>query len=269
MTAFTKLNSALVITVLASFGLSNAQAAMVARNVDYAVDGKPMQSVLVYDDASKKLRPGLVMTPDWLGMNSNQIELAKQVAGKDYVILVADVYGTAVRPTNASEAGAAAKSMYEHRSDLRARINAALTQLKSQVGKAPLDNQHWAAFGFCFGGATTLDLARTGAEVQAVISFHGNLTTDDAALAKNIKAKVLAMNGGDDKYVPDEQIAAFQKEMRDANVDWQFVNFGGAVHCFAIPAAKGDVPGCQYNERAAKRGFALMHNFLDEAFAAK
>lgn len=251
------------------FGIGAAHAGMVAKNIDYDVGGKPMQSVLVYDDAVKTPRPGLVMTPDWLGMNPDQVALAKQIAGKDYVVLVADVYGTAVRPKNADEAGAAAKSMYANRADLRARINGALAQLKAQVGKAPLDGKHWGAFGFCFGGATTLDLARTGADVQGVVSFHGNLSTDDPALAKNIKAKVLAMNGGDDKYVPEEQIVAFQKEMRDANVDWQFVSYGGAVHCFAIPAAKGDVPGCKYDERTAKRSLALMHSFLDEVFAAK
>lgn len=256
-------------TLLILMGINAAHAAMVTKTLDYVVDGKPMQSVLVYDDAIKKLRPGLVMTPDWLGMNSNQVTLAKQVAGKDYVVLVADVYGTAVRPTNATEAGAAAKSMYDNRADLRARINAALTQLKAQAGKAPLDGQHWGAFGFCFGGAATLDLARTGADVQAVVTFHGNLATDDPSLAKNIKAKVLAMNGGDDKFVPEDQIVAFQKEMRDANVDWQFVSFGGAVHCFAIPTALGEVPGCQYNDRAAKRAFVMMHDFLDETFAAK
>ena len=255
--------------ILSACGIASASAAMVAKNISYDVGGKPMQSVLVYDDAVKTVRPGLVMTPDWLGMNENQVALAKQIAGKDYVVLVADVYGTAVRPKNPDEAGAAAKSMYEHRTDLRARINAALDQLKAQVGKAPLDGKHWGAFGFCFGGATTLDLARSGADVQGVVSFHGNLSTDDPSMAKNIKAKVLAMNGGDDKFVPEEQIVAFQKEMRDANVDWQFLSFGGAVHCFAIPSAKGEVPGCQYNERVAKRAFAQMHSFLDEAFAGK
>jgi dienelactone hydrolase len=250
-------------------GIGVAHAAMVAKNIDYDVGGKAMQSVLVYDDATKAARPGLVMTPDWMGMNPDQVALAKQIAGKDYVILVADVYGTAVRPKNADEAGAAAKSMYANRADLRARINGALAQLKAQAGKAPLDGKHWGALGFCFGGATTLDLARTGADVQGVVSFHGNLATDDPALAKNIKAKVLAMNGGDDKFVPEEQIVAFQKEMRDANVDWQFLSFGGAVHCFAIPTAKGEVPGCKYDPLAAKRAFALMHSFFDEAFAAK
>jgi dienelactone hydrolase len=255
--------------ILTATAMAPATAAMVTKNIDYAVAGKPMQSVLVYDDAVKTPRPGLVMTPDWLGMNENQIALAKQIAGKDYVILVADVYGTAVRPKNPDEAGAATKSMYEHRADLRARINAALDQLKAQAGKAPLDGKHWGAFGFCFGGATTLDLARSGADVQGVVSFHGNLSTDDPALAKNIKAKVLVLHGADDKFESPEQIAGFQQEMRDAKVDWQFVAFGGAVHCFAIPTAHGEVPGCEYNERAAKRGLAHMHMFLDEAFAGK
>jgi len=255
--------------ILSAFGIASAPAAMVTRNIDYSVGGKPMQSVLVYDDGVKTPRPGLVMTPDWLGMNENQIALAKQIAGKDYVILVADVYGTAVRPKNPDEAGAATKAMYDHRADLRARIDAALDQLKAQIGKAPLDGKHWGAFGFCFGGATTLDLARSGADVQGVVSFHGNLSTDDPALAKNIKAKVLVLHGADDKFESPEQIAGFQQEMRDAKVDWEFVAFGGAVHCFAIPTAHGEVPGCQYNERAAKRGFALMHSFLDEAFSAQ
>lgn len=246
-----------------------AQAAMVSKTLDYEVGGKKMQSVLVYDDAVKTPRPGIVMTPDWLGMNPDQVALAKDIAGKDYVILVADVYGVDVRPKNADEAGAAAKNMYEHRADLRARINAALDQLKAQANAAPLDGRHWGAIGFCFGGATTLDLARSGADIQGAVSFHGNLATDDPALAKNIKARVLALNGGDDKFVPEEQIVAFQKEMRDAGVDWQFLSYGGAVHCFAIPTAHGQVPGCQYDERTAKRAFAQMHAFFAETFAAK
>ena len=80
---------------------------------------------------------------------------------------------------------------------------------------------------------------------------------------------MLALHGADDKFESPEQIAGFQKEMRDANVDWQFLEFGGAVHCFAIPSADGSVPGCQYNERAAKRGFAQMRMFFDEVFAAR
>ncbi|MBS0583870.1 MAG: dienelactone hydrolase family protein [Proteobacteria bacterium] len=246
-----------------------AHAATLTKNLDYEVDGKKMQSVLVYDDAVKSPRPGIVMTPDWLGINADNIALAKQIAGKDYVILVADVYGVDTRPKNAEEAGAAAKNMYAHRGELRARINAALAQLKAQDAKAPLDGRHWGAIGFCFGGATTLDLARSGADVQGVVSFHGNLATDDPALAKNIKAKVLALNGGDDKFVSQESIVAFEQEMRDASVDWQFLSYGGAVHCFAIPTADGKVPGCKYDARTARRAFAQMHEFFSETFAVK
>ncbi|NCT69158.1 MAG: dienelactone hydrolase family protein [Rhodanobacteraceae bacterium] len=251
---------------LATLFAAPLQAAMVARPLDYAVDGKAMQSVLVYDDAVKTPRPGLVMTPDWLGITPDNLALAKQIAGKDYVVLVADVYGVDVRPKTPAEAGAATKAMYQDRAGLRARIGAALAQLKAQAGKAPLDGRHWGAFGFCFGGATTLELARSGADVAGVVSFHGNLSREPA-LADAIKAKVLVLHGADDTFESPEQIAAFQQEMRDAKADWQFVSYGGAVHCFAIPTADGSVPGCKYDERTAKRAFALMHAFFGEAFA--
>lgn len=262
------MRSHFVLLALAFSLAAPARAAMVTKELTYSVGGKEMKSVLVYDDAVKTPRPGLVMAPDWLGMNPDQIKLAEKFAGRDYVILVADVYGTAVRPKTPDEAGKATKDMYDHRADLRARINAALDELKMQAGKAPLDGKHWGAFGFCFGGATVLDLARSGADVAGVVSFHGNLSTDDPSLAKNAKAKVLVLHGADDKFESPEQIAGFQKEMRDANLDWQFLEFGGAVHCFAIPTADNSVPGCLYNERAAKRGEKQMHLFFDEAFAA-
>lgn len=241
-------------------------AAMVSRPLDYEVGGRKMQSVLVYDDASSAPRPGLVMTPDWLGITPDNLALAKQVAGKDYVILVADVYGADVRPKNADEAGAATKAMYADRATLRARINGALAQLKAQAGKAPLDGRHWGAFGFCFGGATTLDLARSGADVGGVVSFHGNLS-NDPSFKDAIRAKVLVLHGADDRFESPEQIAGFQQEMRDAGADWQFLSYGGAVHCFAIPSADGAIPGCKYDERTARRAFAQMRTFFAEAFA--
>jgi len=257
----------LVLCLLSCFAATAAHAAMVTKNLDYEVGGKKMQSVLVYDDAMKTPRPGLVMTPDWLGINADNIALAKQIAGKDYVLLVADVYGIDTRPKNAEEAGAATKNMYAHRDELRARINAALARLKAQVGKAPLDGQHWGAIGFCFGGATTLDLARSGADVAGVVSFHGNLA-GDPAFKDQVKAKVLVLHGADDKFESPEQVAGFQQEMRDAGADWQFLSYGGAVHCFAIPSADGKVPGCKYDERTARRAFAQMREFFVETFAA-
>jgi dienelactone hydrolase len=263
------MNRLLAAAVLFGLGFTIANAAMVTRNIDYTVDGAKMQSVLVYDDAVKTPRPGLVMAPDWMGMNPNQVALAKQIAGKDYVVLVADMYGTTVRPKTADEAGKASGNMYKHRNELRARVKAALAQLEAQQGKVPLDGKHWGAIGFCFGGAVALDLARTGADIAGVATFHGNLATDDPTMARNIKGMVLAMNGADDSFTPESAILGFEKEMRDAGVDWQFVNYGGAVHCFAIPTADNSVKGCNYDAKVAHRAFALMHSFFDEAFAKR
>ena len=145
--------------------------------------------------------------------------------------------------------------------------NAALDQLAS-ASDVPLDAAKLGAIGFCFGGATALELARSGADIAGVVSFHGNLGTDLPARSGEVKAKVLAINGGDDQYVPAEQINAFTREMAGAGVDWQFVNLGGAVHCFAEADAQSP-PGCVYNERAAKRAFRMMRTFFAEAFAAQ
>lgn len=250
---------------LLGFALAgDALAAMVEKPVEYDVGGKKMRSVLVYDDAGAK-RPGLVMAPNWMGLGEDQVTKAKAIAGKDYVILIADVYGVGNWPKNPDEAGKASSGMYKERKVLRERINAALDQLKKQTS-APLDGKNWGAIGFCFGGATALDLARSGADIAAVATFHANLASDDVTMAKNIKGKVLVMNGGDDNYVSAEQIQTFEKEMRDAKVDWQFINYGGALHCFAEPDAQGQVPGCFYNERAAKRSFAQMRSFFADVF---
>jgi len=245
---------------------SPVQAAMVAQPLDYAVGGSKLQGMLVYDDAVATPRPGIVMAPDWFGVTPASVALAKQIAGKDYVILVADMYGTGVRPGNGEEAGALVGKLYADRAQLRARINGALAQLKAQQGKAPLDGRHWGAIGFCFGGTSVLDLARSGAAVAGVVSFHGGLK-GDPAFKNDIKARVLVLHGADDVYESPEEIAAFQQEMRQAKADWQFVSYGGAVHCFAIPTATGAAAGCQYDERTARRAFAHMRAFFTEAFA--
>jgi dienelactone hydrolase len=243
-----------------------AQAKMVHRPVEWTQDGTRFHSVLVYDDASSAKRPGLVMVPNWYGINDVAVKKAEMIAGKDYVILLTDMYGAGVRPQpgNASQAQAAVKPLYGDRALMRKRINMALQQLKAQAANAPLDAVKLAAIGFCFGGSAVLDLARSGADVAAVVSFHGGLNTDNPALAKHIKARVLAMNGADDKgTMPDAD--KFMDEMRMSPADWQFVVIGHAVHCFTEVGENS--PGCRYDERAATRSYRLMHDWLRAAFA--
>ncbi|MFC3650229.1 dienelactone hydrolase family protein [Dyella humi] len=243
-----------------------AQAKMVHRPVEWTLDGTHFKSVLVYDDASHAKRPGLVMVPNWYGINDGAIKKADMIAGKDYVILLTDMYGENVRPQpgHADQAKAATAALYGDRAVMRKRIDEALAQLKAQATNAPIDTSKLAAIGFCFGGTAVLDLARSGADVAAIVSFHGGLTTDDPSLAKNIKARVLVMNGADDKgTMPDAD--KFMDEMRSSPADWQFVVLGNAVHCFT--EVDENSPGCKYDPRAAARSYRLMHDWLHAAFS--
>lgn len=247
---------------------SISMAAQRADKISWTHGSRNFDGYLVWDDSSKKLRPGLLMVPNWYGITDSAIAKAKTIAGKDYVILLVDMYGRDVRPKNPEEAGKAATEVYAAPAELRGRITTALAQLKA-VKKAPVDVNNIGAIGFCFGGAVALDLARSGASIKGVATFHGNLSTKmPATKPGDVKTAVLVMNGGDDKYVSPESITAFQKEMQDVKADWQFVNFGGAVHCFAEPDETGTVPGCLYHEPSYKRSMKMMRNFFSERFSA-
>lgn len=242
----------------------SADAAMVARNVDYTIGDQAYQGVLVYDDASSAKRPGLLMIPNWYGIGTDAVEKAKSIAGKEYVILLGDMYGKGVRPADNAGAEAAIKPLYADRKRMRARVSAALDQLRAQEKSAPIDPAHIAAIGFCFGGSAVLDLARSGTAVAAVVSFHGGLSTDNPLLARNIRARVLAMNGADDRgTMPDAP--AFEREMGNSPADWQFVVFGHAVHCFT--EVGDNSPGCRYDAKIAARAYRLMHFWLADSFA--
>lgn len=241
-----------------------AQAKMVHKAVNWTQNGTTFNSVLVYDDAATTRRPGLVMVPNWYGVNEYEIGKAEKIAGTQYVILLTDLYGKDVRPTNNEQAKAATKPLYGDRGLMRKRMNEALAHLKAQAQSAPIDADKLAAIGFCFGGSAVLDLARSGADVAAVVSFHGGLDAGDTPLPDHFEARVLAMNGADDKgTMPDA--TAFMDEMRASQADWQFVVLGNAVHCFTETDQSS--PSCAYDARATARSYRMMHDWLRTAFA--
>ncbi len=234
-------------------------------SIGYEVDGQRFESRLFYDPAVAGSRPGLVMAPNWMGVGAGAEEIARSVAGQRYVVLLADLYGQAVRPRNAEQAGAAMTPLKEDRALLRRRMRAALDALLNQ-SEAAVDRERLAAFGFCFGGCCALDLARDGAPLKAAISFHGTLDTPDPTDARRIQGAVLALDGAEDPLVPREHLVSFKQEMSAAGVDWQLTSYGGAVHSFTDPAANN--PGKQqYNPTVARRAYQAMHNLLDEVFA--
>lgn len=256
----------LILALLGVIYVTTASADMKTRPLTYTVGDVEFASTLVWDAAAPGPRPGLVLVPNWMGATESAVEKAKAIAGDRYVILVADVYGADVRPANASEAGQAARAMYADRPALRARAAKALAVLAAQP---EVDAKRLGAIGFCFGGATVLELARAGTEgLAGVVSFHGNLSTEMPAAAGAVKAPILVLNGAADPLVPAAQIAAFAAEMDAAGADWTFVNYARAVHCFAEPDANSP-PNCVYDPRAAARAFRAMNDFFDEQFGGR
>ncbi len=233
--------------------------------IEWTVDETTFSGHLVYAEGGSE-RPGVVMVPNWMGVNASALDKARTVAASGYVVLLADVYGKDVRPADVKEAGAASGKAFSDRPLLRRRIAAAVDLLKAQAGKLPLDADRIAAIGFCFGGSVVLELARSGYDLDAVVSLHGGLGTDLPAQEAAVKASVLVLNGADDTYVKPEEIRGFEDEMRKAGADWQFVNFSGAVHCFAEADANRP-PGCVYHERSAQRAYRMLYAHLAEAFA--
>lgn len=235
------------------------------RSITWQIEGQTFEGRLVYDAAADQLRPGLLMAPNWMGVSQGAEDIARQVAGQGYVVLLADLYGQAVRPSNGDEAGAAMMPLKNDRGLLRQRMQAALTQLLAQ-DDVQLDTARIASFGFCFGGCCTLELARSGADLKAAVSFHGTLDTPNPADANNIKGAVLVLHGAADPLVPKEQLPAFEAEMDAAKVDWQLLSYGGAVHSFTDPEA--NVPGkMMYDAKVSRRAFISLYNLLDEVFA--
>lgn len=242
-------------------------AAPVERPVEWSIGDTQFRGTLVWDDASDAKRPGLLMAPNWMGPTADAIAHARQIAGDDYVVLVADMYGVDVRPDGPEAAAAATRAFREAPGMMHERAGKALDMLRAQAGDAPLDPARIAAIGFCFGGSVVLELARSGADIAGVVSFHGGLR-GSTANADTLKAGVLVLNGAADQSVSREDVAAFQEEMAAANADWTFVDFGGAVHCFSEPSANRP-PNCVYDARAAKRAFAMMDDYLAGWFGGR
>ncbi|MGV8916610.1 MAG: dienelactone hydrolase family protein [Pseudomonas sp.] len=234
------------------------------RSVVYQIDGQAYESRLVFDSSDTSSRPGLLMAPNWMGVSAGAEKIAQAVAEQGYVVLVADVYGQETRPSNNDEAAAAMMPLKDDRVLLKKRLQVALDHLLAQTD-VPVAAGKVATFGFCFGGCCALELARTGADLKAAVSFHGTLDTTNPADAKNIKGKVLVLHGASDPLVPKESLPVFEEEMNAAGVDWQLLSYGGAFHSFTDPHA--NVPGMMmYDAKIAKRAFTSMHNLLDEVF---
>ena len=251
--------------LLAASLVTSAHAALVEQSVIYQQGGASLEGFHVYDNATTGKRPAILVIHQWTGLTEYEKRRSRMLAELGYNVFAADIYGQGIRP-QPPEAGKEAGKYKADRKLFRERINAALELLKSDDYT---DVSKIAAIGYCFGGTGVLELARSGADVKGVVSFHGSLDAapDMAAAEGKIPAKILVLHGAADPFAPAEQVAGLEKELTDAKADWQVVLYSGAVHSFTQKEAGNDPSkGAAYQEAADRRSWEAMKSFFSELF---
>jgi len=222
-----------------------------------------LHGFLTYDDSLNTMRPAVIVVHDWSGRNEFACQKAKMLANMGYVGFALDLYGQAQLGNTDEEKMALMNPLINDRNMLQKRVRAALDAL---TGIPEVDKHRIAIIGFCFGGLCALDLARSGADIKGVVSFHGLLNKPDRDPKEPIKAKILVLHGYEDPMVKPDQLTVFCEEMTQAKVDWQVQMYGHVQHAFTNPEAHDTQLGLMYNNLAAQRSWQAMNLFLQEIF---
>ena len=232
----------------------------------YDADGLQYESHLYFDETKTGKRPAVLVFPEGFGLSEHTKSKAKRLAELGYVTLASDLFGNGKQVEDLQEVMAFLGPLMEQPLKIRARAEAGL---KALTARPEVDASKVAAIGYCFGGTTALELARGGNPVVGVAGFHSGLGTARPEDAKNIKGKVLVCIGADDPMIGPEPRQKFVDEMTAGKVDWQMDLYGGVVHSFTNPeAAKRGMPDAiRYDEKADKRSWESLVDFLKEVFA--
>lgn len=229
--------------------------------VEYQIGGAAFEGWSAFDAAKPGKRPAVLIVHQWTGLSDNEKMRARMLAELGYNVFALDVYGKGIRPQPPA-AGQEAGKYKSNRPLLRERVNAGLEVLRKD---ANTDTTRIAAIGYCFGGTSVVELARSGALIKGVVSFHGGLDSPTPADGRNIKCKVLALHGADDPFVKKDDLAAFEAEMKNSGVDYKLVQYPGAVHAFTQKGAGDDnSKGAAYNEAADKASWDEMKAFFEK-----
>jgi dienelactone hydrolase len=238
--------------------------ALVSRTIEYTVEGTLLEGYFVWDDSWDGPRPAVAVAHTWAGRGEFECGKARKLAEQGYVGFALDMYGKGILGTGPEENAALMNPLLEDRALLQKRINGAIECLREQP---QVNAAQVAAMGFCFGGLCALDLARSGSDVCGVVSFHG-LFAPAANLPKpQIQTKVLCLHGYDDPMAKPDSMVALADEMNAAGADWQVHAYGGTVHAFTNPVAADPDNGLAYSEKADRRSWQALINFLEEVFS--
>ncbi len=237
---------------------------MNTQTLEYCDSDKLLRGFLAWDDSQSKPRPGVLVFHENTGLTDHERERASRLAKLGYVALACDMFGERSGPAPATDAER--RAAFEEFRDNKL-LPRALAGFQALAAQPPVDHQKIAAIGFCLGGMAALELARSGADLSAVVSFHGGLATTRPAVAGQMKAKVLVCHGALDPFITIDQVNAFAKEMQAAAVDWQMILYGGAAHGFTNPAVdRMGRPGLAHHKQSDDRSWAAMQQFLVESF---
>ena len=254
-------------TLLAALLITSpGYADLIEKSVPYRQGETGLEGFHVYEDGVEGKRPAVLIIHQWTGLTDYEKMRARMLAKLGYNVFAADIYGKGIRP----QPPEAAKEAGKYKSDrplYRARLLAGLEILR---GDERTDADRIAAIGYCFGGTGVLELARSGAKIAGVVSFHGGLGAGEglAASKGEVRTRILALHGANDPFVPPSEIDAFWKEMQAAEADWQLITYPGAVHAFTQQMAGNDPSrGAAYNEVADRRSWRDMKTFFDAIFA--
>jgi dienelactone hydrolase len=252
----------LILILILSFLFVPAQADHMGKMLVYG-DGK-YEGYFVTPTKLKTSTPAILLVHNWMGVTDETKYQAGRYADLGYIVLAADIYGKGQRPKDMNEAGKFAGTYKGDRKLFRERLKLGLDALLQQKN---VDPENLAALGYCFGGTGVLELARSGAKIKGVVSFHGGLDSPSPADGKNIKSKVLIHHGAIDPFVPAKDIEAFEKEMRNNHVSIEMIKYPGAVHSFTDKSAGTDVSkGAAYNAEADSKSFSRTTEFLKSLF---
>ena len=248
-----------------------ASAGVVTKTITYEHGGTKLEGYLAYDDSTDAKRPGVLVFPEWWGLNDYAKGRAKQLAEMGYVAFAVDMYGNGQSTTDAKKAKEWVGPFYG-KPLMAERARAGLDEL---LKTGLVDEKKVAAIGFCFGGSTCQALAYSGAPLAGIVSFHGGLVQSAPEALAKVRAKFLMLNGAIDPTIKAEEIAAFQKALDSGHIDYQFINYSGALHAFSNPGAtklaeeSGMTAMVGYDETAARRSWAQMKLFFDEIFQSR
>jgi dienelactone hydrolase len=238
---------------------------MKTQDLSYSDGANAFVGYLAYDDAKSGARPGVVVVHDAMGVGPCTMANARRLADLGYIALCLDMYGGRPLARSQEEMRKLVGPLVTEAGAVRRRANVGLSAL---TALPQVDAKRVAGIGYCLGGSTVLEMARSGAALAGVVSFHGTLTTKEPATPGTVKAKVLVLTGAEDPFAPADHVTQFQAEMTAAGADWQVVTYGGAQHAFAMPdAATLEMPGIKYSKLIDQRSWRAMLSFFDEIFS--